>query len=106
MNKLNAENLTPQGDFIIVEKIDYDKEEKTDSGIIIKQSQILDSVFLQAKVLAMGPGLPIPNGNIPEVGYQVDDIILYDVRGRQGAQPDFDIIRREHVVAVVTDETE
>ena len=54
----------------------------------------------------MGPGLPIPNGNIPEVGYQVDDIILYDVRGRQGAQPDFDIIRREHVVAVVTDETE
>ena len=51
MNKLNAENLTPQGDFIIVEKIDYDKEEKTDSGIIIKQSQILDSVFLQARMM-------------------------------------------------------
>ena len=89
-----------------MKKVDYDKEETTEGGIIIKQSQLLESVFMTAKILAMGPGLPIPNGDIPKVGYQVDDIILYDVRGRQGTQPDFDIIRREHVIAVVDDEVE
>ena len=101
INKVEVEKLKPQGDYIIVEKMDYDKEETTESGIIIKQSQLLDSTYATAKILALGPGLPIPNGSIPEVGYSEGSIIFYDVRGRQGTTPDFDLIRREHVVAVV-----
>ena len=106
LNEIKAESLSPQGDYIIVEKIDYDEEQTTSSGIIIKQSQMLDSTFAQATILAQGPGLPLPNGDVPEVGYKVGDTILYDVRGRQGVSPDFDIIRGEHVVAVINDETE
>ena len=30
MKELNAKNLTPQGDYILVEKVDYDKEETTE----------------------------------------------------------------------------
>ena len=99
--KVEVEKLNPEGDYIIIEKMDYNKEQTTESGIIIKQSQMLDSTFLTAKILSMGPGLPLPTGNIPEVGYEEGSTILYDVRGRQGSAPNFDIIRREHVVAVV-----
>jgi co-chaperonin GroES (HSP10) len=100
-SKVEAEKLSPQGDYIIIEKMDYNKEETTESGIIIKQSQLLDSIFLTAKILSLGPGLPLPTGDIPEVGYEEGSIIMYDVRGRQGDIPNFDLIRREHVVAVV-----
>jgi len=95
-----------QGDYIIVEKIDYDKEETTDGGIIIKQSQIIDSSFAEAKVLSMGTGIPDALGNIAPVKYTVGDSILYDARSRIGLHTDFDVIKRENVVAVVYDETD
>ena len=101
INNVEPKKLRPQGDYIIVEKIDYNEEQTTDSGIIFKQSQLLDSTYATAKILKMGPGLPIPNGEIPGVEYEEGSIIFYDVRGRQGVTPDFDLIRREHVVAVV-----
>ena len=69
-------NLQPQGDYIIIEKIDYKKEQTTDSGIIITKSQMLDSNFEEAKVLAMGAGLPLPNGDIPKVDYHIDPKVL------------------------------
>ena len=106
MNEIKAEDLSPQGDYIVLEKIDYEEEQTTSSGIIIKQSQMLDSTFAQATILAVGPGLPLPNGDVPPVGYKLGDRVLYDVRGRQGTSPDFDIIRGEHVVAVINNETE
>jgi co-chaperonin GroES (HSP10) len=96
MKKIRAE-----GDHLILEKIDYDKEQVTDSGIIVKMSQTLDGSFCEARILSMGSGLPILNGEIPEVGYKEGDIILYDVRSRIGTHNDFDIIRREHVVGVL-----
>jgi len=95
-----------QGDYIIVEKIDYDKEETTEGGIIFKQSQVLDSSFAEAKVLSMGPGIPDALGNIAPVKYGVGDSILYDARSRIGLHADFDVIKRENVVAVVYDETD
>jgi len=107
MNEINPMNLTPQGDYIVLEKIDYDEEKTTESGIIIKMSQMLDSTFAEARILKMGPGLPLMNGDVPEVDYDEGDIIYYDVRGRQGHCPgEFDIIRREHVVAVIQNESE
>ena len=101
MNKVDAEKLKPQGDFIIVEKIDYNEEQTTESGIIFKESQLLDSTYATAKILKMGPGLPLPNGDVPGVDYGEGSVIYYDVRGRQGVTPDFDLICREHVIAVV-----
>jgi len=102
MSIREPQNLKPQGDYILIEKIDYKKEQTTDSGIIITKSQMLDSNFEEATIIGMGDGLPLLTGDIPEVDYKTGDIILYDVRGRQGNCPaDFDIIRREHVIAVV-----
>ncbi len=100
MNRLKAE-----GDHLILEKVDYDKEEKTSGGIIIKKSQVLDGSFVEAKIISMGKGLPISNGNIPEVEYGQGDIILYDARSRIGLHAEYDIIRREHVIAVIDNET-
>ena len=103
MSNIEPEKLKPQGDFIIVEKIDYNEEQTTESGIIFKQSQVLDSTYATAKILSMGQGLPLINGEVPPVDYTEGSIIFYDVRGRQGVTPDFDLIRREHVVAVVSE---
>mgnify|MGYP003112279843 CR=1 FL=1 len=101
MKKLKAE-----GDHLILEKVDYDKEEKTSGGIIIKKSQVLDGSFVEAKIISMGRGLPISNGDIPEVEYSEGDVVLYDARSRIGIHAEYDIIRREHVIAVVNDETD
>jgi len=101
MKKLKAE-----GDHLILEKIDYDKETQTASGLYIKKSQVLDGSYAEAKIISMGRGLPISNGDIPEVEYKEGDTILYDARSRIGIHADYDIIRREHVIAVVCDETD
>ena len=91
----------PQGDVIMVEKIDYNEEVTTGSGIIYKRSQTLSSNFAEAKIIAMGSGLPLMNGDIPSVDYSVGDTIVFDVRGRVGIHDDFDVIKRNDVIAVV-----
>jgi len=99
--------ILAQGDFLILEKIDYEKEEVTESGLIIKKSQVLDSTSAEAKIVSMGSGTPDESGNIPKVGYGVGSTILYDASSRIGIHADFDIIKREHVLAVVLeDETD
>jgi len=98
--------ILAQGDHIILEKVDYEKEEKTESGIIIKKSQVLDSSFCESKVLSLGPGVPDALGNIGPINYQVGDSVLYDARSRIGIHEEFDIIKRSDVVAVVYDETD
>jgi len=96
MKKTKAE-----GDHILIEKVDYEEEQTTESGIIIRRSQILDSSFCESKIISMGLGLPLINGDIPEVSYKEGDTILYDARSRIGMHEEFDVIRREHVIAVV-----
>ena len=98
--------ITAEGDHILVEKIDYEEEQTTESGIIFKQSQVLDSTFAEAKIISLGRGLPLMNGDVPPVDYVEGDIILYDARSRIGKHEDFDVIRREHIIAVVKNETE
>jgi len=99
-------NIKAEGDHLLLEKIDYNEEQTTESGLIIKRSQLLDSTFCEAKIISMGTGLPIPNGDIPEVCYKEGDIVLYDARSRIGVHEDFDVIRREHVIAWVCNETD
>ena len=106
MTKIKAE-----GDYVIVEKVDYEKEETTESGIIIKKSQVLDSSFCEAKILSMGTGIPVWDSDLknwkhPTADYKENDIILYDARSRIGTHADFDVIKREDIVAVVYDETD
>ena len=99
--------ILAQGDFIFLEKIDYDKEEITESGLYIKKSQVLDSTSIEAKIVSMGSGVPDANGVFREVDYEVGSTILYDATSRIGVHADFDIIKREHVLAVVIeDETD
>ena len=93
--------LLAQGNYLILEKIDYNKEEVTESGLIIKKSQMLDSTSAEAKIVSMGKGLPDSNGNIPEIDYDVGDVVLYDARSRIGEHKEFDVIKREDVIAVV-----
>ena len=101
MTKVRAE-----GNYVIVEKIDYEKEEVMESGLIIKKSQVLDSSFCEAEVISMGVGIEDKGGYAP-AHYTVGDIILYDARARIGLHNDFDVIKREDVIAVVVeDETE
>ena len=98
--------ILAQGDYLILEKVDYDKEEITESGLIIKKSQILDSTSTEAKIVSMGSGTPDANGNIHPANYEVGSTVLYDATSRIGIHADFDIIKREHVLAVVfEDET-
>tara|TARA_R100000742_G_C4220196_1_gene44172 strand:- start:114 stop:407 length:294 start_codon:yes stop_codon:yes gene_type:complete len=97
MSKFKAE-----GDHLILEKIDYDEEQVTEGGIIYKPKDVLDSSFSEAKIISMGRGLPISNGDIPTVEYKEGDIVLYDARSRIGMHKEFDVIRREHVIAVVS----
>ena len=98
--------ILAQGDYLILEKVDYDKEEVTESGLIIKKSQVLDSTSVEAKIVSMGNGIPDNDGNITPVNYEVGSTVLYDATSRIGIHADFDIIKREHVLAVVFDETE
>ena len=98
-------NIIAEGDYLILEKIDYDAEQVTEGGIIFKVKDTLDSSFCEAKIVSMGTGLPISNGDIPEVSYKEGDLILYDARSRMGTHKEFDVIRREHVIAVVDNET-
>jgi len=93
--------MIAEGDYLILEKIDYEEEKVSDGGIIYKVKDSLDGSFCEAKIISMGSGLPISNGDIPKVMYKEGDTILYDARSRVGIHNDFDIIRREHVVAVV-----
>ena len=93
MSKLNA-----CGDYLFVEKVDYNEEETTDAGIIIKKSQMIDSSYVETKIISMGSGNPLPNGDIPNVPYEVGSKIVYDVRSRLGVSKEFDIIKRENVV--------
>lgn len=99
--------ILAQGDFLILEKIDYDKEEITESGLYIKKSQVLDSTSAEAKIVSMGSGIPDASGDIQPVNYEVGSTVLYDATSRIGIHADFDIIKREHVLAVVLeDETD
>jgi co-chaperonin GroES (HSP10) len=98
--------MTAEGDHLILEKMDYEEEKVSEGGIIYKVKDSIDGSFCEAKIISMGRGLPVSNGNIPEVSYKEGDTILYDARSRIGIHNDCDIIRREHVVAVVNDETD
>ena len=71
--------ILAQGDYLILEKVDYEKEEVTESGLIIKKSQILDSTSAEAKIVSMGNGTLDANGNIPPVNYEIGSTVLYDV---------------------------
>ena len=73
--------------------------------IIVEQSQILDSSFAEAKILSLGPGVPDALGQIAPIKYEIGDSVLYDARSRIGLHNDFDVIKRESVIAVVYDET-
>ena len=96
MNKMTAE-----GNHLILEKTDYEEEKVSTGGIIYKMKDSVDGSFCEAKIISMGQGYPNSNGDIPEVSYEEGDIILYDARSRMGMHKNFDIIQREHVVAVV-----
>ena len=98
-------NIKAEGDHLILEKIDYEEEQMSEGGIIYKLKDSIDSSFCEAKIISMGRGLPISNGDVPEVDYDEGDIILYDARSRIGTHKEFDVIRREHVIAVIPDET-
>ena len=93
--------MIAEGDHLILEKIDYEEEKVSQGGLIYKVKDSIDGSFCEAKIISMGCGLPISNGDIPIVAYEEGDIVLYDARSRVGIHNDFDIIRREHVVAVV-----
>ena len=96
MSKLIAE-----GNHLILEKTDYEEEMVSTGGIIYKMKDSVDGSFCEAKIISMGQGSPSSNGDIPEVSYKEGDVVLYDARSRMGIHNNFDIIQREHVVAVV-----
>lgn len=100
MSKFNAQN-----DYLLVEKINYEEEQTTESGIIFKASQVLDSTFAEAKIISMGPGVPGADGKVSNLfDYSVGDIILYNAQDRIGVHSDFDVIRRSNVVAVINEQ--
>jgi co-chaperonin GroES (HSP10) len=100
-------NFTAQGDYLLVEKIDYEEERTTDSGIIFKASQVLETSFAEATIISMGPGIPGPNGKISNhFDYSVGDVIFYNAADRIGVHNKFDVIRRHNVIAVVSNSDE
>ena len=97
-------NYKPQGDWIFLEKMDYQKEQTTDAGVIFTAAAVLDTVYIEARILEMGPGLPLPTGDVPPVDYKVGDKILYDARSRKDIYKGYDMIHRPDVIAIVEGE--
>ena len=102
--KFQMTNYKPQGDWIFLEKMDYQKEQTTDAGVIFTAAAVLDTVYIEARILEMGPGLPLPTGDVPEVDYKVGDKILYDARSRKDIYKEYDMIHRSDIIAIVEGE--
>ena len=65
-----------QGNYLILEKVDYEKEETTEGGIIVKMSQVLDSSFAESKILSIGQGIPDSDGkNIVKEKKKIQQVV-------------------------------
>jgi len=70
-----ATDLRPLRDQVVIEMIKT--PEKTEGGIILSERQ-QTTITWQGKVLAIGPGLPLPDGGHAEMSVAVGDLVHYE----------------------------
>tara|TARA_Y100001938_G_C8047764_1_gene409928 strand:+ start:65 stop:364 length:300 start_codon:yes stop_codon:yes gene_type:complete len=69
--------LKPVNDKIVVKPLEKNKEETTDSGIILPDT-VDQGKLLEGEVVAVGEGMYSANGTLIPVICEVGDIILYN----------------------------
>ena len=69
--------LKPVNDKIVVKPNEKNKEEKTESGIILPDT-VQDGMLLEGEVIAAGHGMYSANGTLIPIVVEVGDTILYN----------------------------
>ena len=69
--------LKPVNDKIVVKESEKNKEERTESGIILPDT-VQDGTLVEGKVVAIGEGMYSASGTLIPVVVDVGDTILYN----------------------------
>ena len=68
-------DIKPLGDRVVIKQVEV-KEETTESGIVIPDSA--QDEPQEGKVVAVGPGKKLDNGEVAEMQVEEGDTIVYD----------------------------
>ncbi|MFO7820269.1 MAG: co-chaperone GroES [Halanaerobacter sp.] len=68
-------NIKPLGDRVVIKQVEAE-EETTESGIVIPDSA--QDEPQEGKVVAVGPGKRLDNGEVAEMQVEEGDTIVYD----------------------------
>ena len=94
-------NITPLGDRVLLEI--PTREEKTKSGIIIPETAEQEKPE-QGKVIAVGEGRVLDNGEVKPVGVKVGDKVVFAKYGYDEITVEgisYYILREEQILAVI-----
>ena len=68
-------DIKPLGDRVVLEQVEVE-EETTESGIVIPDSAQEEPQ--EGKVVAVGPGKKLDNGEVSEMQVEEGDVVVYD----------------------------
>ena len=94
--------LKPVNDKIVVKPNKKDKEEKTESGIILPDT-VDSGKLLEGEVVAVGDGMYSANGTLIPVICSVGDTILYNKHAQVHEYNDYVIMSVNEVLSIVKD---
>ena len=94
--------LKPVNDKIVVKPKEKNKEEKTESGIILPDT-VDQGKLLEGEVVAVGKGMYSASGTIIPVVVNVGETILYNKHAQVHEYGDYVIMSVNEVLSVVKD---
>ena len=94
--------LRPVNDKIVVRPNENNKEEKTESGIILPDT-IDQGKLLEGKVVAAGHGMYSANGNLIPLVVEVGDTILYNKHAQTHEYGEHVIMSVNEVLSILKD---
>ena len=95
--------LEPVNDKIVVKPKEKNKEEKTESGIILPDT-VDQGKLLEGEVIAVGKGMYSANGTLIPVICSVGDIILYNKHAQVHDYDDNHVIMSVNEVLSILEE--
>ena len=91
--------LKPVNDKIVVRPKEKNKEEKTESGIILPDT-VQDGILLEGEVVAASEGMYSANGTLIPIVVNVGDIILYN---KHAHAQEYKLNGEEHIIMSVNE---
>jgi len=92
--------LKPVNDKIVVKPKETNKEEKTESGIILPDT-VQDGMLLEGEVMAVGHGMYSANGTLIPVICEVGDVILYNKHAQIHEYGEYIIMSVNEVLSIL-----